>query len=217
MTLRSFQSVRRAFIASSGLLSLLTCLAVPAPAHAQNRQPQPERAWYAAFAITNSSIAVCDIFGCLYPHTDEPDTGLSMSLGRQLTRHAAIELEYVDPGTPAWGDPSLFYNVDISGYRVSFIWDFPFRGRWTAYVQGGLTRFDAHSRANTFDYSMGRYTRRTIESRRTGPSLGGGGELRISSRWSLRFGLESSDLDDRLLDQRQGTIGSFLIGARRVF
>lgn len=208
---------RRALVAVASLSSLLACFVVSAPVAAQGRQPSPERGWYATAAITSSSVAVCDIFGCLNVSTADPDTGFALSVGWQLGRHAGIELEYLDAGRPAWGDSSLRYHVDVSGYRLSFLWNFPFRGRWSAYVQGGLASFDARSRVEGFAYPTGSYTRYTIRSRRTRPSLGGGGELRITPEWSLRLGMESSDLDDRLLDARQGTIGTILIGARRSF
>ena len=200
---------RRVHLAAT-LLGLLS-LSFATHAVAQGRQQRQDHGWYVVGAIANSTISVCDIFGCLYPDSNSPDTGLAVSVGWRLGRHAGIEVEYLDAGTPAWGDSGLRYRVDTSGLRGVFVWNFTFRGRWSAYVQGGLTHFDARSRVSGF----GPYP--TITSHNTRPTIGGGGELKITGPWSLRLGLESSELDDRLLDQRQGALGTILIGARRSF
>jgi hypothetical protein len=201
---------RRCIVAAFGA-TFLAFLALPPPALAQDRQAPAERAWYAGAALTTSTVAVCNIFGCLSPDTQSSDTGLGLSVGRQFTRHIAGEIEYLDLGTPAWGDPGQRYHVDVSGYRMSFIWDFPFKGRWSAYVQGGLTRFRTHSRVDSYSSTL-----YTIRARGTRGSVGGGGEVRVSPAWIVRFGFESSDLSPRLLDGRQAAVGTFLIGARWV-
>ena len=84
------------------LLGLLS-LSFATHAVAQGRQQRQDHGWYVVGAIANSTISVCDIFGCLYPDSNSPDTGLATPARRRGETRACD----IASTPPAFGGSSL--------------------------------------------------------------------------------------------------------------
>jgi OmpA-OmpF porin, OOP family len=120
---------------------------------------------------------------------DASDTGFKLFGGYAFNENFAVELAYIDGGTPEDNIMGVSVEIDPSAIQASAIGSIPFSDAFSMYLRAALLSWKNDVVAsNGFNFVEG-------ENEGEDFSWGLGGSLRIGGRGTVRLEYEGADLD----------------------
>jgi len=164
----------------------------------------------------------CYYYGTDYQSGDSA-TSFTAYGGYRFTRYVAVEVGYLNAGTPKWDDQlvyvsdlaDLFNNdvdLDLQATQLSVVGILPFARVWNAYLKAGATYWwadaDQHL-VRTFD---GAVFDRSVDDDDVAFHIGLGVGVNVAPAWQLRLEFQSFDIADDLLNtSNNSTLDSVLL------
>ncbi len=169
------------------------------------------RGWYAGggFTLSDTDVSESDNIYGEYKN-GSGDTGFVIDAGYRFNDFIAVELGYLDAGTPRWNDDVIFLPefqgafstdvaLDISAYQASGLLILPFLKRWEAYFKFGLSYWDAESDQILTPVGGGGVITRNLDDSGTDVLVGVGVGASFWKHVHMRFEYQSFRVDKELL------------------
>lgn len=183
---------------------MIAGLLIAAPAHAQpalfpNERPGFYLGGGAAFTNVTASNWTSNAGSS---ERGDSDYGFTANGGYRFNPYFALELAYLDGGTPEFNDSGfdgrVDTDVDLTAYQATAIGTLPLIERWELYLKLGIAAWDADSDQILSPAGNPQVFRR---ENRSGPSLllGIGFGVMLTDHLHARLEYQSFEIDDELL------------------
>jgi len=192
---------------------LITLLTIPFVSWSQEGGGEAMKGWYAGggVGISNVYSYTDTCYGC-WGDADygESDFSFTVTGGYRFMPYVAVEVSYLDSGTPEWDEDLVFvgnqrdvFNVDaeidLTSYQLNVLGIFPFARIWEVYLRGGMAFWDAESQQLLTRVSDGELVPRKVDESGADFLLGVGGGVTLGDRWQIRLDYAFFAIDDDLL------------------
>lgn len=198
----------RSIMARMALLAALFAL----PLAANSQGARPVKGFYAGGGLGYTNVRAVDSDDWFSDISyGDPDFAFAITGGYRFMRFIAVEVSYVDSGTPEYDDnlvelrdPNGVYDVDaeidIDSTQVSVLGILPFAdGAVELFVKAGASFWDAESDQFLENRGVGPDIARTVDEDGTDFLFGFGAALNLNKHWHGRVDFTSHKIDDDLL------------------
>jgi len=167
--------------------------------------------WYAGGGPALGNVFAVESYGLA--ETSErgsSDTGFVLTAGYRWSRYLAMEVGYLDGGSPDFDsiepypdDTSPLFEArisqDTSAFLGSVVGILPFWERWELYIRAGVAFWDAKSDQSLRSLTDGRTIERRISDDGTDFMMSVGGGVNITPKWHIRLDYQAFRTGDALL------------------
>lgn len=153
----------------------------------------------------------CNGYDDYYYQEGDADSAFSAHAGYRVMPYLAVEVGFLDSGSPQWNENFVYigeladvYNVfvdftKLQATEVSVLGILPFLNVWEAYLRIGAAFWSADTDQTAINSFTGAPLTRSINSDDTGWLLGFGIGASPMPHWHFRFELQTYSIDEDLL------------------
>ena len=183
------------------MLPIMALLAAT-PSHSEELFPNERPGFYLGGGPSFTNVLATDDNTTASSERGDSDYGFAINAGYRFNPWLAIDVGYLDGGTPEFNDSDfgsrVDTEVDLTAFQVAGVATLPFFGIWELYLKLGVSAWDADSDQVLTPVGGPSVFRRED---RNGPGflIGLGLGVTLAENWHARVEYQTFGIDDELL------------------